>query len=166
MTVLEEGSLRLTLPRDASGRKFDDETHGLSHCMKAVDFIVETARHILFIEFKDPEHRQAAVEAQEAFLQELRAGQKDDELVRKYRDSFLYQWAVGAVMKPILYWVLIACDALDEAMLLQRTEELKRKLPIQGPKSGTWQRQIAADCGVFNLNTWNAHLRAFRVVRV
>lgn len=43
MTVLEEGTLQLVLPRGTQGRKFDDDTHGLSHCMKAVDFIIETS---------------------------------------------------------------------------------------------------------------------------
>lgn len=42
MTVLAEDDLQITLPSGVVGRKFDDETsHGLSHCMKAVDFIVE-----------------------------------------------------------------------------------------------------------------------------
>ncbi len=165
MTILEEGALQLTLPAGAKGRRFDDDTHGLSHCMKAVDFVVETRQRILFIEFKDPNDPHATQNSQEAFLEELQAGRKDDDLVRKYRDSFLYQWAADAIDKPVMYYVLIASDRLDEAMLLQRIEQLQRKLPVQGPKSGVWKRQIVAACGVFNLNTWNAHLSAFPVAR-
>jgi len=57
MTTLAEGDLQIALPAGAAGRKFDDgATHGLSHCMKAVDFIVELEDRILFIEFKDPDH--------------------------------------------------------------------------------------------------------------
>ena len=51
MQVLREGNLELYLPDDVRAKKFDDSTHGLSHCMKAVDFIVETSDKIIFIEF-------------------------------------------------------------------------------------------------------------------
>ena len=54
MTVLAEDDLQISLPATAKGRKFDDEvTHRLSHCMKAVDFIVELKDRVLFIEFKE-----------------------------------------------------------------------------------------------------------------
>jgi hypothetical protein len=49
MNVLTEGKLQIKLPAGAIGRKFDDSaSHGLSHCMKAVDFIVEMEEQILF----------------------------------------------------------------------------------------------------------------------
>lgn len=166
MMVLREGTLELTLPDGAQGRKFDNLDHGLSHCMKAVDFVVEESDWVLFIEFKDPDHPRADPDAREAFLQELQTGGKDDDLVRKYRDSFIYRWAEEVDEKPIVYFVLVAASRLDEAMLLARTEELKRKLPIEGPASGVWQRQIVAGCGVFNLETWNKHLPQYPVKRV
>ena len=60
MTTLCEGNLQMTFPQDAKARKFDEPTsHGLSHCMKAVDFIVEEADRVLFIEIKDPDHPNA-----------------------------------------------------------------------------------------------------------
>ncbi|RMD96330.1 MAG: hypothetical protein D6816_19070 [Bacteroidetes bacterium] len=165
MTVLREGALELTLPHGVQGRKFDDSSHGLSHCMKAVDFIVEEPDRVLFIEFKDPDHPRANAEDRKVFLKELLSGGKDDDLVRKYRDSFIYRWAEKAGEKPIFYYVLIASSQLDEAMLLARTDELKRKLPAEGPASGAWQRQIVADCVVFNLKTWNERLPKYTVTR-
>ncbi len=166
MTVLREGALELRLPEGVQGRKFDDRDHGLSHCMKAVDFIVEDHDQVLFIEFKDPDHPHATPDGREAFLKELLSGGKDDELVLKYRDSFIYRWAEGAAEKPITYCVLIATSRLDEAMLLARTEELKRKLPVEGPASGAWKRRIVSNCGVFNLKTWEKHMTRFPVERV
>ena len=63
MTKLTEGSLQITFvtfPCDANVRKFDSpEFHGLTHCMKAVAFIVENDDRMLFIEFKDPDHPRA-----------------------------------------------------------------------------------------------------------
>lgn len=68
MNTLTEGELQLSLPVGARGRCFDDPaTHGLTHCMKAVDFIVETADRIWFIEFKDPEHSRAGERSREVF---------------------------------------------------------------------------------------------------
>ncbi len=166
MTVLREKALELTLPNGVHGRKFDDDDHGLSHCMKAVDFIVEEPDRVLFIEFKDPDHPCADTKAREKFLRELQTGDKDDDLVRKYRDSFIYRWAEEADEKPIVYLVLVAASQLDEAMLLARTEELKRKLPVKGPASGAWRRPIVAMCGVFNLENWNKHLPQYPVTRV
>lgn len=56
MKTLTEGNLKISFPDDAKARKFDDsKTHGLSHCMKAVNFVVEDKHRIYFIEFKDPE---------------------------------------------------------------------------------------------------------------
>jgi len=166
MTALREGSLELTLPPGVQGKKFDDRDHGLSHCMKAVDFIVEESDRVLFIEFKDPDHPQAKPNKRKTFLKDLLAGSKDDDLVRKYRDSFIYRWAEKILDKPITYCVLIATSQLDEAMLLARTEELKRKLPLEGPTSGVWKRQIVHGCSVFNIETWNRHLPEYPVTRV
>ncbi len=93
MQVLREGNLELSLPDEVQAKKFDDNTHGLSHCMKAVDFIVETPAKIVFIEFKDLDHPDAKLKDKKKFIREFLDGGKDDELVRKYRDTFIYQWA-------------------------------------------------------------------------
>ena len=59
MTVLREGNLQITINNAIEARKFDDASHGLSHCMKAVDFFVELPDRYLFIEVKDPQAPQA-----------------------------------------------------------------------------------------------------------
>ncbi len=164
MMVLREGMLELTLPPGVRCRKFDSPTHGLQHCMKAVDFIVEEPNLTIFIEFKDPDNPHATPDKREEFLQELLAGTKDDDLVRKYRDSFLYCWAENKVENPIVYFVLIAASQLDEAMLLAITDVLKRKLPLKGPPG--WKRRIVSDCSVFNLESWNKHLPRYRIRRI
>ncbi len=166
MTVLTEGSLQLRLPAGVRGRKFDDEHHGLSHCMKAVDFIVELPDRLLFIEFKDPEDPHAEAKRRKAFIEKFKAGELDEDLKYKYRDSFLYQWASGNVDKPVYYLVLVAISTLTPAELLGRTEDLQRKLPVKGPASGVWKRQIAAGCSVFHIETWNKNLRDYPILRL
>jgi hypothetical protein len=166
MTELDEKDLRIRLPDGAIGRKFDDKTtHGLSHCMSAVDFIVEMEDRILFIEFKDPDHPSAVAKGQQKFMEEFRSGALDNKLKTKYRDSFLYEWGAGRVSKPVYYFVLIAASVLTEANLLARTDALKRQLPVLGPGEKPWKQPFVAGCAVMNIKTWNDQLPRFSVTR-
>ena len=160
MRTFREGSLEITVPEDISCRKFDGDGHGLSHCMKAVDFIIEESERTIFIEIKDPDNPNATDDSRKKFIEQFTDGRTDDALVRKFRDSFLYLWAEDRISTTVDYYVLIASDRLDDAMLQIRTEELKRKLPLHG--SRTWKRQIVNHCAVFNLKSWNAHLHQLR----
>ena len=167
MTTHTEGNLRITFPGAMNVRKFDNqESHGLTHCMKAVDFIVEDDDRVLFIEFKDPDHPRARNEAKEKFIENFRSGRLDEDLKYKYRDSFLYEWATGNAGKPVYYWILIALDRLTETELLARTDALKGKLPLHGPHSAVWPQPICAGCVIFNLRTWNRRLPNFPILRI
>lgn len=167
MTTLTEGNLQITFPPGVSVRKFDSpESHGLTHCMKAVDFLVEDDDRVLFIEFKDPDHPRASDKDRKKFVKGFKTGGLDKDLKYKYRDSLLYEWASGNDGKPVHYWILIGIDHLTEAELLARTDDLKRKLPLNGPRSEVWTRPICADCMVFNIQTWNRNLSKFPVVRI
>ena len=164
-TTLQEGELQVSLPKSVRGRQFDDDTHGLSHCMKAVDWIIDTPDEVYIVEVKDLDARGAAgrKERQE-YLDALKAGAKGSDFVAKFRDSFIYQWACELIDKPIIYLVVIACQALDEAMLLHRTDALRRHLPSGCPSA--WKRAIAKDVLVFNQQTWNERLGDFPMKRM
>ena len=164
-TTLREGELQVELPTPAQGRKFDDRTHGLSHCMKAVDWIVDLPDKVYFVEVKDLDANAATQHDQRnQYRENLNAGLKDEDFVRKFRDSFIYQWACGQVDKPIFYLVVIACRALDNAMLVQRTDALRRKLPSGVQK--VWKQTIAKDVMVLNERTWNEQFSNFPMARV
>lgn len=166
MTTLIEGNIEITFPATAKARKFDDASHGLSHCMKAVDFIAELSDRYYFIEFKDPHKPGVPPKQREEYVKKFLAGSIDEELKYKYRDSFLYEWAAGRVEKPIHYLVLVAIDSLTDADLLARTDDLKRKIPLSCPISGSWQRSFVASCAVFNIAAWNKHVSACPVSRI
>lgn len=167
MTTLEEGNLQIVLPPGARGRKFDDqETHRLSHCMKAVDFIVELDNKTLFIEIKDPEHPEAKIKDKNKFMKRFLSGKLEADLKTKYRDSFLYEWASGRATKPIHYLVLIGASSLSDADLLARTDALKRQLPIVGPNDQPWKNPFVAGCAVMNIDTWNKVLPQYPISRV
>ena len=160
-----EGTLQIDIADAIDGRKFDGDDHGLT-CMKAVDFIVELEDRYLFIELKDPDDPRATPERRSEFIEKLRSGGLDEVLKYKYRDSFLYEWAMGRADKPIYYFVLIALNTLSDAHLLTRKEALQRKLPLHGPGGRPWQRDIVRSCGVFNLESWNRTLPRYPVSRV
>ncbi len=166
MTVFTEGDLRIVFNGALEARKFDGDCHGLSHCMKAVDFIVEYPDEVWFIEFKDPENRFARESDSGKFVREFQSGDLDEGLTYKYRDSFLYEWAAGRAEKPVSYFVLIAIDSLSEAELSSRTDDLRRRLPLRVPEAVSWTRPIVKDCVVFNIKAWNRNLSDCPIARV
>lgn len=167
MTVLVEEDLQITLPEGITARKFDDRAnHGLSHCMQAVDFIVEQGDRMLFIEFKDPDHPVARHKDRSRFLGRFLSGALDNDLKTKYRDSFLYEWACGRASKPVYYLVLIGASTLSDAELLTRTDALKRQLPLSGPDGKAWKRPFVSGCAVLNLAAWNKAFPRFPANRI
>ena len=166
MITFVEGNLRIPFPRDTEARRFDcPESHGLSHCMKIVDFIVEESDHESFIELKNLEHTRARETNRKAFISEFISGKSDRYMKYKYRDTFLYEWASRSFKKPILYWVIVAIETLTPAELSRRTDALRRKLP-NGQPSAAWNRPIASNCVMFNIETWNRQLPYFPLSRI
>lgn len=167
MNELVEGDLKVTLPVGVEGRKFDNETHGLSHCMKAVDFIVELNDKIIFVELKDVDSPSASENKdRNKFLSKFLSGGIDSDLQYKYRDSYLYELASGRANKPIYYYVLIGAKALSDADLLARTDALKRNLPVYGVNSKPWKKPFVAGCAVMNLLAWNKVLPMYPASRL
>ena len=166
MKVLQEGNLSVSIDGELQAWKFNGPSHGLSHCMKAVDLIVEFPSHYLFLEFKDPQHPEATSQSREKFIHEFMGGSLDEDLKYKYRDSFLYEWASGRANKPVHYFVLIADDALTDAELIARTDALARILPLKGPESGSWTRKIVESCVVFNIESWNRTMSQYPINRL
>lgn len=163
MPVLQEGELEFTFPAGTHAVKFDGPNHGLSHCMKAVDFIVDFGSYLLFVEVKDPDSRNATPQNRTEFEAALTHPEFTRKLSLKYRDSFLYRWAENKLGKPIRYVVLLQLSALQKADYLTIDQALKRDLPtISAPKM--WARSVVDGAAVVNMSTWNA-LGAYGTVR-
>ena len=127
MSSLTEGELEFVFEGAVSARKFDGDDHGLTHCMKAVDFIIEFVNRYLFVEVKDPQDSRATEQNRREWIEKFTSGRLDHSLKYKYRDSFLYEWAAGRGDKPIVYVVLIALDSLDGALMLSRQDQLREQ---------------------------------------
>ena len=164
--VLIEGNLKIDLPIGVDGRKFDDPlAHNLSHCMKAVDFIVELEDKIYFIELKDPDHPLSKPNDRNEFIKKFLNSQLDADLKIKYRDSYLFEYAAGRATKPIYYLILMASSALSSAELISRTDALKRILPVGLMGSG-WKKAIVAGCAVMNIESWNRQMPNYTAARM
>jgi len=170
--IYQEGNLQFDFSQALTSRRFDQSaTHGLSHCMKAVDFIVELPNRTLFIEVKDPENPQIPAQYQtqnrlqftNRFLSNELALQ---DLVPKFRDSYLYEHAMGRLAKPVYYFVLIALNTLTAPELDNQTLYLHRQLPVDGPPHQNWNTKFVHRCLVFNLTSWNKHLPQFPITRL
>ena len=155
MMILTEGNLEITINNEINARKFDGPNHGLSHCMRAVDFVVEFSDRYLFVEVKDPQDPYAPATTAGNYAQRLLSGRITDELMNKYRDSLLYEWASGRADKPVDYSVLIGLSQLTDPDLLVVSKMLQRSVPALGPNSQPWPRPIVRNCAVFNIDSWN-----------
>ena len=164
MTAFTEDDLQVTFNNVVHARRFDDSGHGLSHCMKAVDFVIELHDRYLFIEFKDPENPRIPPEHRTDAMQNLQNSAFDEDLKYKFRDTFIYEWASGRADKPVDYFVLIAVN--DRPLLSRRLDVLERNLPQKLPSSVPWIRSIVHRCGVFNIADWNAEFPDCRVGRL
>lgn len=163
MTVLTEGNLEFSFNAVQSVDRLDDAQHGMTHCMKAVDFIVESNDRYWFIEVKDPDNPRATAAAKKAFAENLKTGKLRKDLVIKYRDSFLYRWAMKKLDKPVKYVVLLCMKALDDAALLQQNDNLRRNLPTE--KANSWQRPLADSCVILDFDGWNKQFPNWQVTR-
>ena len=166
MTVFVEGNLQLTVNGAVSARKFDGPSHGLSHCMKAVDFIIELPDGYQFVEFKNPQDPGATQQAISKYLNDFTAGKLDNQFQYKYRDSFLYEWALGRANKPIDYLMLIAINSLTTKHLLNRMQAMQRKMPLMAPGKQPWSRPFVRSCSVFNIASWNNQFPNYPIVRL
>lgn len=164
MTVFVEGDLQMLIDDALDARRFDGPDHRMSHCMKAVDFVVDLPELYLFMEFKDPEHPMSRQVDRQVFVQSFFSGEIDEDLKYKFRDSFLYEWAAGRADKPVRFYVLVALEELTTFDLQARTQGLRSKLPVGS--SSSWTRPIAEDCAVFNLDSWNERFPDFQVSRL
>ena len=162
--TFDEGDLRFDFGT-TTAIKFDEQSNfKLSHCMKAVDFILETGSEYYFIEVKDPDDPISSEENRESFREKLKSGELKKSLITKFRDTFIYRWAEDSLNKPVRYIVLLCMNALDERLLNNLSDGLRRDLPLN--KAANWKQEIAHSCVILSLDRWNRHFKKWTVSRI
>ena len=137
----------------------------MSHCMKAVDFILDTPAARIFLEVKDPD---AAISPQTPleYAENLYVGRLDSDLFYKYRDSWLYLYASGRMRKKAhYYFVLLGLSTISTESISRRSNALQQKTSLEGP-SGPWKKPFVDQVFVFNIDSWNRNFPQFTAVRV
>ena len=137
--------------------------HGVRQ-MHRVDFVVELEKAILFVEVKDPGNPKAQAEGLAKFHGELQDGTLSDTFAAKFIDTFLYRWAEDCLNKPVHYVSLVTLG--DSSLLPNFSDEIANKLPPMGKSVPRWQRQLAENCQVFNIDLWNQSFPKWPATRV
>jgi hypothetical protein len=155
---LKEGDIEIDFQGVLQAEKFDDARHGMSHCLKAVDFLCDWGDDFWLVELKDPEesaippqHKSSSVAS---FTKELSTEVYfRSVLAQKLKDTILYLHLDNRLPnKSLKYIVLVGLATMDAAMMLNALDRLKKA--CGDPKKGTpWQRAYTV---VFlNLAEWN-----------
>jgi hypothetical protein len=137
--------------------------HGIGQ-MHRVDFVVELAEAILFVEVKDPGNPKAQAEGLAKFHGELQDGTLSDTFAAKFIDTFLYRWAEECLQKPVHYISLVTLE--DNELLPNFSDEIAKKIPPMGKSVPRWKRQLVENCQVFNIELWNASFPKWPAARV
>lgn len=80
-----------------------------------------------------------------------------NNLVRKFRDTFLYRYCENKLDKPIFYICLMN---FDDAMLMAFRKELRLQIPEGNKRQGRWEKCLL-DKGhliLVNEDSWNRNL--------
>lgn len=161
-TSLREGELVLSLPQGVEGRQFDGAGHRISHCMKAVDWIITRQDQLIFVEVKDPAAHAARRHANASkFVESFQSGSLIPDLVAKFRDTFLYGWASNWALARVSYFVIVT--GVDSALLSAQTDQLVRRVPAgtQTP----WRRPLVGRCAMFDVDSWNREFPDMQLTR-
>lgn len=156
--VYEEGDRVFDFSRAVSSERFDGKRHRLSHCMCATDFIVETSSALLLIEVKNlnrgPEaHKDCAkymakVQRQDPFI---------NEIVPKFRDTWIYLWCEDRLVKPVRCLVYLELPPGMSYSMEPLSSKLAQGIPLRGGETtGRWKREIAQSALVLDCETWTS----------
>ncbi|MEA3310577.1 MAG: hypothetical protein U9Q70_13870 [Chloroflexota bacterium] len=179
--TLNEEQLRFEFNNVQSGVKFDmqpptlPEHDLLGGKLRPVDFIIETADSVFFIEVKDPKHIGARSRDVKEFMRKARGTSTElgDTLISKCKDTYINRVCTGNQPDPtknLFYYVLIT--GLDTALLVHLTEQLQ-SLPVLKPGGAELEKLHSHDqrwdfvnaAAAFNLQTWRARFPDFLVER-
>ncbi|MBM6866654.1 hypothetical protein H6A66_16045 [Bacteroides caecigallinarum] len=137
-----------------------EKRHGVDY-MKAVDVMAEFKKCYLWIEIKE----YMAEEIEEMKKEPERKTKEGkhiknylrNNLVRKFRDTFLYRYCENKLDKPIFYICLMN---FDDAMLMAFRKELRLQIPEGNKRQGRWEKCLL-DKGhliLVNEDSWNRNL--------
>ena len=161
MTKLSEDDLEFDFSDALDAFKYDDDELHAGHNMQRVDFIAEYDECYRFIEVKDMDRPNPA--NPEAFMNKFRDGSLIKSLAGKYRDSYLFRTLEGRVNKDCDYIVLLAMSSLDPALILNKSDQLYKAIPIQ---HRAFKQDAARSCIILNFEQYRQRFGEHSVIRL
>ena len=148
--------------------KFDEKDklsphfHG-ADMMKAVDVMAEFSNCYLWIEIKHYTEEDIALIKQEGDQRKSKdmyhtKSYLRNNLVRKYRDTFLYRYAEQKLDKPIVYICLLN---FDNALKSHFRRELAQYIPTNLP-TRRWKRNIINGLVIVDEKDWRRNEKLLR----
>lgn len=139
--------------------------HGLSHLLKAVDFIVEDKGNLFFIEIKNPENSRIPLshkeESRRKFSKQMESNKLNETLLKKFTDSLIFQSLnKGIPEKKFIYAVFIGLSELDPVLLSNLKDKFKNSSDVL---RNDWLKPF--EIAFFNFDSWNRFFIHYPVSR-
>ena len=130
-----------------------------------VDFITETEKEVLFIEYKN-----ASIEGAvnpNAMFEKIKHGNFYLKIARKFYDSLLLFWACKGNEKelPIVYVLIIEHPILDKKLRKQLKLKITKQLPFK-LKDEKITREIISAFEVYDLEEWSEHFPQIKITAI
>jgi hypothetical protein len=147
MTKFTEDDLEFDFSWADYSENYDCDVKHAGHEMKRVDFIAEKGNQCYFFEIKDPDHPKAGRNLEGNKVKFL-AGNLVHDLAAKYRDSLWFKALCYEAQKELHYVVLFSMKSMDPALLMARSDALKKAIPLTHRE---WVMDMASSCIILNL---------------
>jgi hypothetical protein len=162
-----EGELTFNFSGCTDAKKVDIQGIAKPEGMSFVDFLVEEADRLLFIEVKDPSNSKATPECKKNYREKLSGNELiNSELVPKARDSWSFFHLMDRIKnKPIDYIVLICIEQIsfDPRLIGPLTDKLRMRIKREGPEA--WKNPYIRKCSIVTMDSWPRLLKAYSLKR-
>ncbi|SET11345.1 hypothetical protein [Prevotella sp. kh1p2] len=138
--------------------KLSPNYHGVS-VLKAVDVMIEMPEFYAFIEIKEYAKPEISNMLEHKWMGKWSSTNwLKNNLLHKYRDTFLYRFCENKIDKKIKYICLLN---FDSALLSQFKNILKKEIPVGNKNTHRWSKVLLDQLIVTNADGWNRKLTTF-----
>ena len=140
--LFKEGGLEFDFTNALNAEKFDEITYGGG--MKQIDFIVELEDRYYFIEVKNEKLK--------------------DDLIKKYKDSIIINWADNKCNnKPLYYITILEASYIDNVLKIALMDSIKKGLPLKLNKEISLKHSIIEGFAIMSVEEWNKRFVNFPI---
>ena len=119
------------------------------------DFVLETEQHILLIEYKNVNTREALLHVETEKQYNPFEEKKFWTLIRKFYDSIPYLYLKGKLLKPIRYICVLEYPKGDSVSRKMLRNKMKKKLPFSLQDEIGKEISLIYSVDVMNIQEWN-----------